>query len=151
MVAWGVTTQDVLDATGERVSDAVITMAASDVDIYTNRTEAASAVMVARDIHWIRQAVIRQAAWLPYQPGIAGRVSTTRVVQDGVTTEVGGTQGTARPHANDLAPLAARAIKNLSWKGSRSVPMKNTSPHHNCNVWDPLQEINDCCDRWEDL
>lgn len=151
-MVWGVTVQDVLDATGERVSEAVITMASSDVDIYTNRTEAASGVMQARDLHWIRQAVIRQAAWLPYQPGVAGRISTTRVVQDGVTVETGlTTSGAARPHANDLAPMAARAIKNLSWKGSRSVPMKNTSRRRCGHVWDPTLEANDCCDHWEEL
>lgn len=150
-MVWGVTVQDVLDATGERVSEAVITMASSDVDLYTNRTEAASAVIQARDLHWIRQAVIRQAAWLPYQPGIAGRISSTRVVQDGVTVDIAGNQGTARPHANDLAPMAARAIKNLSWKGSRSVPMKNTSRRRCCGVWDPLLEVNDCCEHWEEL
>lgn len=149
---WGVTQTAVLDATALRVSDADIAMASSMVEIFVNRTEAASAAMANRDTHWVRQAIIWQAAWLPSQADVAGRLDATRVDQDGVATETGTTSsGSARPHAFVLAPMAARAIKNLSWKASRAVEMPNLDVLPAPLMWDATLESNDCLEDWNEL
>lgn len=92
-----------------------LNVAQAMIEDAVNRTEAAEGSFRARDLEWLKKAVVWQAAWLPSQPGILGRVMAQSVTQDGTSAQF-------RSAADQtLAPLAQRAIKNLSWMGSRSL------------------------------
>jgi hypothetical protein len=119
---WGVTPQHVKDKTDIEVDVIDVSMAVSTVEIYSNRTEAVSGNISARDLHWIRTAILWQAAWLIQQPDYTGRQNANQIHQDGVLVNYGPIPSVeGREYAITLAPLAARAIKNLSWKASRSI------------------------------
>jgi hypothetical protein len=121
--SWGVTTQNVLDLTGVTVTAGHVSIAGGIVEIYANRTQAASGSLRARDFSWIVRAVTYQAAWVADNVGLMSRDLTADLTQDGVRTRsYDGTTG-MREWAVTLAPLAARCIKNLSWKGRRQEPM----------------------------
>jgi hypothetical protein len=116
---WGVSTDDVLDLTGSVVTTANVTMAAGIIDLYTNRTQAASGSMTARDFGWVQRAVAYQAAWVSGQLDLMRRRATSELVQDGMRTKNSDGTGTWREWTVTLGPLAARALKNLSWKTRR--------------------------------
>lgn len=67
-----------------------------------------------RDLYWLRQAVAFQAAWLADTPDYLERNDVESASQDGQSV-------TLKQDALVLAPLARRAIKKLSWRGSRSI------------------------------
>jgi hypothetical protein len=88
------------------------------IDLCTNRTVAASGGMLPRDITWLARATAYQAAWMPSQPDILTRSSIKGVSQDGVNAT--GQDGSWIY----LAPLARRALKNVSWLRSRSLRLQ---------------------------
>lgn len=111
---------DVVDITrNTRATAEHLAMAASVIEIYSNRTVAASGTIGARDKRWLVTAECWQAAWLASQFGYDSRIAAESVTQDGVIVQHRG------QHEEDLAPLAARALKNLSWKGSNSKRVPN--------------------------
>lgn len=119
-MGWAVTPATVLDATGATVTDLDISIAIECVEAHINRTEGATAAMRKRDITWVRRAIQWQAAWLPGQPGYAELVKVQAQSQDGATTQFD-LMGTGGNWSQILAPMAARCIRNCSWKGSRTV------------------------------
>ncbi len=119
MSNWDITPADVLDMTGETVLQVDINRAGGVVDLYSNVTQAASGSLKPRDVACLRQAVNYQAAWLVNQPGYFNRSLAAKVEQDKVTVDHGAQGGAWREWADTLAPLAARALKNLSWKSDR--------------------------------
>lgn len=108
------TAANVLAITGKTVTDSDALMASAVIDIYANRTEDASAGMSPRDLGWLMRACAFQAAWMPTQPGYLQRNSYAEITQDGMQIVYG------KEWQVSLAPLAARALKNLSWKASRT-------------------------------
>lgn len=114
VVSWGVTPTDVANVTGASATAEYIAMADSIVSTYANRTAAASGGMSARDIHAVQSAICWQARWIPTQPDLIGRNQFDMLTQDGLTVQ------SSAQWAKVLAPLAARALKNLSTKGRRS-------------------------------
>lgn len=139
--AWA-TVSDVLAATGVTVTTATLALAQSVVELYANRTYAASDGVTTRDLHWLRMAVCYQAAWQPSQPGY---MTATRGVktyaQDGMSVS----------HASvaeiTLAPLALRALRNLTWWGTRSIAGKSGRPP----ATDFLNEASDVFHGWTPL
>jgi hypothetical protein len=113
-MAWA-TVQEVDDITGQTVDAPKLAQAQAVVEIHVGRTPDADAAATARDLYWLKQAVCWQAAWQPAQPAFHARSGLKRVSQDGLTLE----HNTAADIT--LAPLANRAIKNLSWMGSRTA------------------------------
>jgi hypothetical protein len=113
-MAWA-TTANVLALTGETVTEATVLKASAVIDIYANRTEEASAGISPRDLGWLMRACSWQAAWMPSQPGFNQRNQYSEITQDGMQIKHEAEWET------NLAPMAARALKNLSWKGSRTV------------------------------
>lgn len=109
------TAANVLAMTGKVVTDAVVLEASAVIDVYANRTESASGSMTARDLGWLLRATSFQAAWMPDQPGFHQRNAVAQMTQDGMQIVY------AKEWQISLAPLAARALKNLSWKASRTV------------------------------
>jgi hypothetical protein len=115
-MAWA-TISEVSDITGQTVDAPKLARAQAVVEIHAGRTPDADAAATARDLHWLKQAVCWQAAWQPLQPAFHARSGIKRVSQDGLTTEYNSQADIS------LAPLATRAIKNLSWMGSRTATL----------------------------
>jgi len=111
---WGLTVADVFNETGANVSASDLAIASASVEIHLNATPGVSAVLRKRDLHWILTSIKWQAAWLPGQPDYAERMDTDSVSQDGAS---------AKFKQVLLGPLAKRALKNVSWKGSRTLEM----------------------------
>lgn len=114
MVATWCTGAEATAITGTSVTDAQVQVAQGVIDIYSNRTAAASGVFSVRDLGWLKAATAWQAAWQPQQAGYTGRLNVFSTSQDNLFVQF-------RDDASqNLAPLAARALRNLSWKGKRT-------------------------------
>lgn len=109
------TIDDVREITGQGAEVTEVAVASSVIDIYANRTTAASAGLRSRDLHWLKSATAWQTVWQREQPGFESRSVTSNYTQDGITVTHDAEWNVA------LAPMAARALKNLSWKASRTL------------------------------
>lgn len=130
--AW-CTAQDVTNATGVTVTDQQLAQAQSDIEIFTNRIYADTARIRTRDLHWLGQAVARQAAWLAGQFGLETRLDATQIQQDQVSTSLQG-DGLV------LAPMAARALRRVSWMRSRTVHIRSAIEGTGPLLGDPLTD-----------
>jgi hypothetical protein len=132
-MAWA-TAVEVLDLTGETVTAADLAVAEDDIALHTGILP--DATVHDRDAAWLLRAVAWQAVWLAGQPGNTERSSVTSVSQDGMSAVL------QDPTAVILAPRARRALKNLSWMGTRSVriepPVENTF-----QPWDTIDPPDD--------
>jgi hypothetical protein len=109
------TVQDCQSLTGYTPTSGDLVVAQTVVETFVNRTEDAAASFTVRDVDTLRKAVCFQAAWLAGQPGYLTRMGATSLQQDGLSTTL------TNPADMTLAPLAQRAIKNLSWMGTRTI------------------------------
>jgi len=109
------TVDDVTEMTGVVVSAEVLAQADSIVTIYCGRTADLKDQLRKRDQYWLAQATAWQAAWLAGQAGVTARNLGTRIDTEGLSVDH------AAEYEVVLAPLAARALRNLSWKSSRTV------------------------------
>lgn len=113
------TPSDVAAITGQAVSDEQLVTAQMIIDLVSNRTPDVSGSVLKRDITWLKRAVAYQASWMVSQTDIFTRSSMANVSQDGVS-------GTYTSKAAIyLAPLAIRALKNVSWLRSRSLRIQS--------------------------
>lgn len=146
-MAWA-TEAEVLTVTGVTVTAAQLAQADSVITIFANRTS--ESTLSARDLEWLKQATCWQAAWQKDQAGYATRHAVTEVTQDGMQLVYSG--GDAPNLASiTLAPLAQRALRNTSWKGSRSAritPVGQDSLSVNTNY---RLESNDDLFPWQPL
>lgn len=133
--AW-TTVQDVIASTGVSVTDVQLAQAQSDIEIFTNRIYADTARIRTRDLHWLGQAVARQAAWIAGQFGLETRLDATQIQQDQVSSTLTG-DGLV------LAPMAARALKRVSWMRSRTVHIRSAVEGAGPLVGDPLTDGSD--------
>lgn len=115
------TADEVLAVTGETVTAAQLLQANSTITIFANRTP--EAVLSTRDLYWLKQATCWQAAWQKDQAGFTTRHAVTEVTQDGMQIIYSGGD-TPNLASVSLAPLAQRALKNTSWKGSRTARIR---------------------------
>ena len=113
MPTWA-TLEDVQNITGKAVTSEDLAMAEAVIEIYSNRTPMASATIGVRDLYWMKQATAWEAAWLPAQPGYTDRSKFKTMSQDGLSVSHDA------DWEHDLAPMAARSLRNLSWKGERT-------------------------------
>ncbi|WP_274029454.1 hypothetical protein [Streptomyces sp. MMBL 11-1] len=113
--------QDVVDITGATVTDAQLRRAQYVIDLVSGRTYEIHTVLVeegrTRDLRWLKQAVAYQAAWMAAQPDMFTRLNLTSVNQDTAQAQMGAS-------ALTLAPLARRALHQVSWQGTRSVQVR---------------------------
>lgn len=107
--------EDVTAITGTTVAADVLAQAIGIVSIYAGRTPDMKTKLRKRDQSWLTQATAWQAAWLAGQAGVAARNLGTRIDTEGLSIDH------AAEYEVVLAPLAARALRNLSWKSNRSV------------------------------
>lgn len=90
-----------------------------------------------RDTFFLRSATVWQTAWLMAKPAFEARESVSQVTQDGMEVINDGSS------APVLAPLAKRAIKNLSWMAGRSVTMTERAPSLGVTEANWLKESSD--------
>jgi hypothetical protein len=133
--AWA-SVQDVTNATGATVTAAQLAQAQAAIEVFTNRIYADTDRIRTRDLHWLGQAVAYQAAWIAGQFGLETRLDATQIQQDQVSTTLQG-DGLV------LAPMAARALRRVSWMRSRTVHIRSAVEGAGPLVGDPLSDGTD--------
>ena len=140
--AWA-TAQDVTDSTGVTVTDQQLVQAQKAVEVFSNRIFGDEARMRTRDLYWLGQAVAHQAAWIAGQFGLETRLDATQIQQDQVSTTLQG-DGLV------LAPMAARALRRVSWMRSRTVHIRSAFESAGVAV-NPLADASDDQQAWTPL
>jgi hypothetical protein len=113
-MAWA-TISECTAITGVTPDAATLALAQSSVEDHVNRSPDVTDSLYARDLYWLKKAVAWQAAWLPAQHDLLTRTGVQTVTQDGMSAQF------RTPADQLLSPHAQRALKNVSWLGSRSV------------------------------
>jgi hypothetical protein len=144
-VAWA-SSDDLLNYLGVVLQDdRYLTQANTTISTYANRSEAASASISSRDLLALKLATCYQAAWLPAQPDALTRTNIESSTVDGESVRF------ASDAQQNLAPGAIRALKNLSWKASRTLVMPDVSvPLGHSTSIDFTSEASDASSVWED-
>lgn len=116
MVAWA-TPEDVFNRTQKTVSEVDIAVAQGIVDEYAgiDSDTVEVALIWPKDQKRLLKAVCYQTAFMDSQVDITGRQDVKAVAQDGVSATF------AHDDPGILAPLARRAITQLSWKRPRPL------------------------------
>jgi hypothetical protein len=114
-MSWA-TVQDTLNITGVTVTEAKVTQAQFNVELFSGVTEEYQ--LRPRDLRHLKLAVAYQAAWLTGQIDVTTRTDVESFTQDEMSIKY------ANKEAAVLAPLARQAIKRLSWTGTRSVRIR---------------------------
>lgn len=111
------TVQQVLDLTGETVTDQDVTVASAMIDTKAGTDEAMPTDAInPRDRRTLSRAAAWQAAWLASKPGLLTQRESTR------QTSSAGVSDTRDADAQILyAPMALLELRNLSWFGTRTV------------------------------
>lgn len=140
-VAW------VKSVTGQTLTMDSINQGQQVLNLYSNYTPESSGFnMQPFDLLWLRYGLAYQSTWMTQQPGLLYRAGVTSISQDGLSTNF------ADARAIMLAPLAVRALKQLSWQKSRSLRVRvpfidDQTPMSS----DPDAEANDLYERWVDM
>jgi hypothetical protein len=137
------TIADIQGVTGKTVNELARNLAAQSIELHTGAIESVTRVdMSRRDAYWLRQAVCFQAAWLAPTPDYLERNDITSANQSGVSASGG-------PDWMTLAPLARKALKRLSWRGTRTVLTGRSTL--GLAVTDALAEGQDSRQGWQQL
>lgn len=140
--AWA-NASDVINATGVSVTEQQLAQAQSAIEVFSGRIYPDSERMRTRDLYWLGRAVAYQAAWLAGQFGLETRLDATQTQQDGVSTTLQG-DGLV------LAPMAARALRRVSWMRSRTIHTRAPIEGFGL-VGNVLNEANDELEPWQPL
>ena len=113
--AWA-TVEQALGFTGKTLTAAQLLAASSVITLYAGKTtDQPEDSITARDRYWLAMATSYQAVWQAARAGyLDQRESHVSQSADGVSVQ------REAPSDHMLAPLAARALRNLSWVGTRS-------------------------------
>lgn len=133
--AWA-TVQQVINVTGVSVTDQQLAQAQDDIEIFSGRVYEDTPRIRQRDLYWLGRAVARQAAWAAGQFGLETRLDATQIQQDQVSTSLTG-DGLV------LAPMAARALRRVSWMRSRTVHVRSAVESASLPAGDPLSDSSD--------
>ena len=133
---------DVTAITGASVTQSQLAAASAVITIYANRNPTASPNLTVRDAYWLQQACAWQARWQAQQPGYDQKSSVDSVNQDNTQVAYG------KEWQISLAPLAARAMKNLSWKGSKTRSIHSSLTPRGVDF---TSEESDWCSTWYPL
>ena len=124
------TTGNIRTITGVTVTEDDAALAQSVIELYSGRTYAGSSVndsIRAKDKGWLQKAVAYQAVWQRSQPGYQTKHAIKEVNQDGAQVVYAGSAEPNNTALIMLAPLALRALKNLSWMRSKTIQLKPPS------------------------
>ena len=105
----------VYEITGCEVDDELIRQAQAIVEVVSGRPE--SVVTKLTDRAWLEYAVCWQAAYMSSNTHVFEQANVKRVEQDRSMVEFG-------DELYAVSPLVLHAVKQLSWKKSRSFPTK---------------------------
>jgi hypothetical protein len=130
MATWA-TAADVLEITGETVTDEWVKRANFVIESLTGRIAGntpveASPKTSTRDATWLGRAVAYQAVWMPTQPDLFGRMDIT---QTGASTSSTSFTDTALV----LAPFAKLALARTSWGRSTTIEVRNGMTRPYCD------------------
>jgi len=110
------TAEQAAELTGASVDETARNLAANAIELHTGLIESVERKSMAdRDRYWLKLAVCYQAAWLVAQPDYLERNAVASVSQDGQSASAG------NPDWLTLAPLARKALRRLSWRGTRTM------------------------------
>ncbi|MFG3170574.1 hypothetical protein [Streptomyces sp. NPDC048200] len=123
------------------MTDAQLAQAQDDIEIFTSRVYEDTPRIRTRDLYWLGRAVARQAAWLAGQFGLETRLDATQIQQDQVSSTLTG-DGLV------LAPMAARALRRVSWMRSRTVHIRSALEGSGPLVGNPLLDSADNSQPW---
>jgi hypothetical protein len=143
------TLADVTAVTGKTVDAPTLALAISSIELVTGLIAEVERVdMTRRDAYWLRQAVAFQAAWIADTPDYLERNAVASASADG--------QSATGEHADWLviAPLARRALKRLSWRGTRTirpVPVDANGRVRVPSYYVPLEAHDDLTTPWRQL
>lgn len=117
------------------------------LNMYSNYTPESSGFnMQPFDLTWLRYGLAYQSVWMSQQPGLLYRAEVKSLSQDGLSTSWDD------PRNLMLAPLALRALKQLSWQKSRSLRVRTPFIDDQTPMSsDPDAEANDLYERWVDM
>ena len=117
MAAWA-SPAEVTEVTGVIVEEATVNLAQAVIESVVGRTTLDNDRLSARDLLWLKRAVAYQAAWMPAQPDLFTRTEVRSSSQDGASAAYTGGEDQV------LAPLAKRTLRRLSWRGSKSIQVR---------------------------
>ena len=144
-MAWA-TVGDVQVITGTEVTVDQLAVAQSVIEVYANRSPD-TPNLSPRDLRTLQLATSWQAAWYSQQVGFEQRSAFGSMQQDGM-----GVVNFGQPEwYHTLAPMAARALKNLSWKASRSQRVPNARVLPGQGAVDFALESSDASTGWGPL
>lgn len=115
-ITWA-TADEVEDYTAETVTSTQLDRAQAVLDLHAGRTVHSAEEIGDRDLHYLKLATAYQAAWMKHQPDMYSRMDLTEVPSDA------GASAGLNESGMTLAPLARRALRQLSWKRSRSLAL----------------------------
>ena len=129
---------DVTNLTGSAVGESDVVMAQGIIELFAGRTEAVFAKMKPRDRYWLKMAVVYQCAWMKSHPEVFSTMDVEELRQ--VDLQVRFRE--EDPHAAVVAPLARKALRRVSWKGTRTIevssPFQRTTGVDDYHDWQPL-------------
>jgi hypothetical protein len=164
ITAWA-TTDEVAAITGvdeTTITDEAINRAQYIIDMTSGRSFAMKQLLEShlhqRDLYYLKLATAYQTVWMMAQPDMFTRSDLGNPIQQDKGLSV-----SFMPGGTTLAPLAKRALRRLSWKGSRSQMigrrgeltmndfMNPTGPivDQPGEAWSSLGGINDSSAIWE--
>ncbi|GGW98725.1 hypothetical protein [Streptomyces chartreusis] len=133
--AWA-TVQQVNNVTGVSVTVQQLAQAQDDIEIFSGRVYEDTPRIRTRDLYWLGRAVARQAAWAAGQFGLETRLDATQIQQDQVSSSL-------KDDGLVLAPMAARALRRVSWMRSRTVHIRSAVESASLPVGNPLSDSSD--------
>lgn len=111
-----VSVADALAITGTTLDAEAIRRAQYLIELSTNRTEAASGDMSERDLYWLKLATAFQASYIDSHPEVYAGMDISYLTQGDVSISF-----RSRSESIWLAPMARKALNNVSWMRNRSV------------------------------
>ncbi len=117
---------DVKLVTGQPCDDASLAIAWSILEVVSGRplyelTVPDTDVLTARDRYWLRAAICWQAIWIAANPDFFSTYDIANMNQSGQSA-------TLNTDALVVAPMARRALRNITWIRSRSVKIQRPIP-----------------------
>lgn len=145
-MSWA-TIQETVGYTGETVDQADLDIASFLITLYAGVFEdQPENSILANDRRWIKMATAYQAIWMRPK-----RLTLLQYRESHKDTSADGVRTSRTTDADImLAPLAARALRNLSWIGDRSTLsiQESRSPK---GIVNPFREFEDEWNTWKGL